>query len=201
MCPDSARQNAVSDISGPVWGCVLIGGKSTRMGTPKHLLERGGITWLELILARLQERTEKVVISGSGKIPDALHEIPVVQDVAGLQGPLAGILAVFREFPGVSWLVAACDMPDIDIPALDWLLSQRGPDVRAVLPDLNGNGMVEPLLAYYDRSCLDLLEKTASGGMMRPGSLVGSSGVKTPRPPGLLQSAWRNINSPVDLSG
>ena len=33
--------------NGPVWGCVLIGGRSRRMGRPKHLIEAGGCSWLE----------------------------------------------------------------------------------------------------------------------------------------------------------
>ena len=184
---------------GQVWGCVLIGGKSTRMGTPKHLLESNGVTWLELILSRLQERTEKVVISGKGAIPGSLQDITVVHDIPDLQGPLAGILALFQKYPGKSWLVAACDLPDIEVAALDWLLGYRGPDVRAVLPDLNGDGQVEPLLAYYDHSCLDLFEKAASSGLMRPGGLVGKPGVITPQPPVVIRSSWRNVNSQEDL--
>lgn len=199
MFSPAGRPQNIPQPSGPVWGCVLIGGKSTRMGTPKHLLERGGVTWLELIVSKLRERTGLVVISGSGKVPAALHGIPVVRDIPGLQGPLAGILGIFRSFPGVSWLVAACDMPDIEVEALDWLLGQRGPDVRAILPDLDGDGKVEPLLAYYDQRCLGILEKIASTGVMRPAGLVGCAGVITPQPPVSLRSAWRNLNSPEDV--
>lgn len=184
---------------GPVWGCVLIGGKSARMGTPKHLLKRDGVTWLELILSRLQERTRQVVISGKGSVPDTLHDIPVVDDISGLQGPLAGILAILRRYPEKSWLVVACDMPDIEVEALDWLLGQRGPGIRAILPDLNGDGLVEPLLAYYDYTCLDILETIASGGLARPGGLVGRTGVITPQPPVSLRSSWKNINLQEDL--
>ncbi len=186
---------------GPVWGCVLIGGRSSRMGRPKHLLEVDGLTWLELIAGRLRERTEQVVISGGGHIPMSLRDYPVVPDIAGMEGPLAGILAVFRRYPGVSWLVAACDMPGLTASALEWLLEQRGPGVRAVLPDLHGNGLVEPLLAYYDQSCRELLEETVAEGSPRPGRLAGKPGIRTPRPPAPLHSSWRNINSPDELKG
>ena len=31
----------------PLLACVLIGGKSSRMGQPKHLLNQAGCSWLE----------------------------------------------------------------------------------------------------------------------------------------------------------
>lgn len=183
----------------PVWGCVLIGGKSVRMGFPKHLLERQGVTWLEVIVKKLRECTEQVVISGEGTIPKSLHDIPVVKDVEGVVGPLAGILAVMRKYPDVSWLVTACDMPDIKTAALDWLLGHLVPGITAILPGLNDDGLVEPLLAYYDKSCIKLIERIVEQGSLRPGSLVGHKGVLTPRVPAALHSSWRNVNFPEDM--
>ena len=78
-----------------------------------------------------------------------------------------GILAAFRAHPGVSWLVAACDLPDMEIDALRWLLAFRAPGVVAVMPDLAGDGRIEPLLAYYDDSCAHLLEAMAARGQRR----------------------------------
>lgn len=185
----------------PVWGCVLIGGRSARMGTPKHLLHRDGLTWLELIVRQLQGQVEQVVLVGQGEIPVSLARLPVVADAPGLQGPLAGVLAVFRHRPRVSWLVAPCDLPFLEREALEWLLGCRGPEVRAVLPDLMGKGQIEPLLAYYDCSCRDLLEELAAGGQNRLSGLAGRRGIVTPQPPVHLRSSWRNLNRPEDLDG
>ena len=67
----------------PVWGCVLIGGKSSRMGTPKHLLETAGRTWIERTVAVLRGRVEQVVIAGAGALPAALAEMIRVDDEIG----------------------------------------------------------------------------------------------------------------------
>ena len=113
-----------------VWGCVLIGGNSSRMGMPKHLIEHNGSTWLEIAVGKLREKVDNVVISGKGAVPASLAAVPVVQDVPELKGPLAGVLAIVRWKPDVSWLVTACDLPDLELEALDWLLSMRRPETR-----------------------------------------------------------------------
>ena len=186
-------------MADPVWGCVLIGGKSRRMGQPKHLLHQDGQTWIERTVALLRSRVEQVVVAGSGHLPASLAGVRRVGDVAGLGGPLAGILAAFRLYPEVSWLVAACDLPDMEEEALRWLLAHRGPGVLAVLPDLADDGRIEPLLAYYDRACRPLLEAMAASGQRRMQWLREVEGVLTPQPPLVLRASWRNVNTPQDL--
>jgi len=186
---------------GPVWGCVLIGGRSRRMGSrPKHLIHQGGYSWAERTVGVLLHAVEQVVIAGQGVLPSSLAALPRVADIAGLGGPLAGILAVFRAYPGVSWLVTACDQPDIEEEALRWLLACRQPGILAVLPDLNNDGRIEPLLAYYDQHCCHLLEEMATSGQRRMSSLRHAAGVITPQPPTNIRPCWRNINTPEDLA-
>jgi len=185
----------------PVWGCVLIGGKSRRMGEPKHLLEQNGHTWIERTVAMLRQKVEQVVIAGSGELPASLADVVRLDDVAELFGPLAGILAAFRGYPQVSWLVAACDLPDMQKEALQWLLEWRRPGVLAVMPDLDGDGRIEPLLAYYDQACRPLLEEMAASGYRRMNRLQAVPGVITPQPPLDLRICWRNVNTPEDLGG
>jgi molybdopterin-guanine dinucleotide biosynthesis protein MobB len=183
----------------PVWGCVLIGGKSSRMGSPKHLLQRAGKTWLEQAVANLATQVKQVVISGSGQIPETLSALPRVPDAPGLAGPLAGILAVMRWQPAVSWLVTACDLPDVEPESLQWLLEQRRPGRRAVLPDLRGTGQLEPLLAWYDFRCRPLLENIAASGSLRLHALAEQEGMYRAQPPAHLHGSWRNVNTPEEL--
>ncbi len=183
----------------PVWGCVLIGGKSSRMGHPKHLLDQNGLSWIERTVARLRQKVEQVVISGGGVLPSALAGLPRVEDVPGLSGPLAGILAAFRKYPEVSWLMVACDLPDMEEAALQWLLDCRQPRVLAILPELAGDGRIEPLLAYYDHACGSLLEEMVIKGYRRMSRLQTAPGVITPQPPPHLRTSWRNVNTPKEL--
>ena len=192
-------KNTRLDDDWPVWGCVLIGGRSRRMGRPKHLIEAGGCSWLERTVLLLGQCVGRVVIVGPGEVPSALAATERLADAEGAAGPLAGILAAFRAHPGISWLVAACDLPDMEIGALHWLLACRAPGVVAVLPDLAGDGRIEPLLAYYDHGCAHLLEAMAAAGQRRMNRLREAPGVITPQPPAHLRGSWRNVNTPEEL--
>ena len=81
----------------PVFGCVLIGGKSRRMGYPKHLIQKNGKPWIqrtvELLeqtrhsgtsLSRDQGRQRADVLSGSQSTGGAAHRQAVPD--ARLQG-------------------------------------------------------------------------------------------------------------------
>ena len=46
-----------------VFGCVLIGGKSRRMGYPKHLIETNGKTWIQRTVEVLEPLTSQVVVA------------------------------------------------------------------------------------------------------------------------------------------
>ena len=186
--------------SNRVWGCVLIGGRSSRMGTPKHLIVQDGLAWIERTVTLLHKMLGQVVIAGAGDVPLSLQDVVRVPDASGVGGPLAGILGTMRAFPDVSWLVVACDQPDMREEALQWLLDCRGAGVLAVMPDISGTGRVEPLLAYYDRLILPVLEEMASGGHRRMNRLQSVPGVKTPTPPSHLHDSWHNINTPYDLA-
>lgn len=184
----------------PVWGCVLIGGKSRRMGRAKHLLEQGGQTWIERTVRLLSAAVEQVVIAGSGDLPQSLADMPRVEDVPEIGGPLAGILAAFRNYPQVSWLMVACDLPEMEAAALQWLLEWKRQGMLAVMPDLAADGRLEPLLAYYDRRCRPLLETMAASGQRRLSHLGSMDGVITPQPPSSLRHCWRNVNTPQELA-
>lgn len=184
----------------PVWGCLLIGGKSTRMGRPKHLIEDGnGTTWCEKIAATLSEHTSEVLLSGEGEIPESLGNLPRLTDVSGVQGPLAGILAALRWKTDVTWLVAACDLPGITDESVAWLLGSRTPGVWGTVPLHPETKKKEPLFAHYDFRSRVLFEEIIRKGSMRPNEICQSNRVESPAVPMNLLSSWRNCNTPLDL--
>ncbi len=185
--------------AGPLLACVLIGGKSSRMGCPKHLLTQAGRFWLEHTVAVAAAQVDAVLLAGSGKIPPSLTHLTRLRDATGVHGPMAGILAALRHHPGASWLILACDLPALHAEALAWLLAAMRPEDLALFPYLEERGQVEPLFACYRGPCLPHLERLAASGNWGLGQLRHVPGVRTVQIPPALRSAWRNINTPQQL--
>lgn len=180
----------------PVVGCILIGGKSTRMGHPKHLISRDGKTWLQRTASTLAQVTGDLVVVGQGELGEC--SLPRLPDIEGFSGPMAGLLSAMRTFPWQTILACACDMPEITVDALRWLLSQRRPGRRAVIPQVDGR--YQPLLALYDFRIFSACEAMASQRKWRLSSLAEMGGAYVVEPPPALCGTWRNVNSPEMLS-
>jgi len=177
----------------PVYAGVLLGGRSARMGRPKHLCRAGGATWLEHAVAAVRGRVAQVVLLGGGAVPARLRALPALPDAADGAGPLRGMRAALRWAPRAAWLFVPCDTPLFTADAARWLLSHRRPGVWAVLPRLPGATRPEPLPAYYDFRAARLLERAD-----RPRSLAAAPHVLQPVIPPALADAWRNVNTPAE---
>jgi molybdopterin-guanine dinucleotide biosynthesis protein A len=100
----------------PTLGLVLAGGLARRMGGgDKALIEIGGVTILERVLARLRPQCSGFVLNANGDPRRfASYGLPVISDdVPDFAGPLAGILAA------LDWAAA-------NIAAVEWVVSVPG---------------------------------------------------------------------------
>ena len=183
-----------------VCGCILIGGKSSRMGQPKHLLKNSdGLSWVEIQVAKLSKLASEVVLSGRGQVPGSLSHLKRIADPPNIEGPLAGILAAMRWHPEASWLICACDMPQIEQSSMAWLLGHRKPGIWGVVPMNPNTGKLEPLFAYYDQRCRYLFESLLTDGELRPSKIGENAKICTPKLPSSLASGWKNYNTPEEV--
>ena len=184
----------------PVYACILIGGRSLRMGRPKHLLGADtGISWIEQQMTVLEPLVQRVVVAGTGRLPPKLAELERLSDVPDVQGPLAGMLAALRWQPHACWLIVACDMPSISPEAIEWLLAQRLPGRHAIQPRLRTDAPVEPLLACYETQAIPTLETMVRQSERSPSRLSAHAPVHSPVIPESLAGCWRNVNCHDDL--
>ncbi len=199
-CLELVRRLNVLAEKRPVWACILIGGKSSRMGRPKHLIRgENGKTWLANSIDLLGHYVDGVVIVGRGAVPDSLGEIPRLPDVPGVVGPLAGILSACRWQPLVSWLLLACDMPLVNKEAVTWLLEKRRAENWGVVPILDQSERYEPLFAYYDYRSGALFEKQVLNGNLRISKVGADNKIFNPVVPLQLRQCWKNVNNPEQL--
>jgi molybdenum cofactor guanylyltransferase len=97
----------------PTLGLVLAGGLARRMGGgDKALIDIGGITILDRVLAGLGPQCTGIVLNANGD-PKRFSRfgMPVVaDDIPNFAGPLAGLLAgldwAAKNAPGVEWVVS-----------------------------------------------------------------------------------------------
>ena len=90
----------------PVYGLVLAGGQSRRMGTDKALLEHGGRSQLAHVVELLEAEVDRVFVSAR---PDQQDEpersrYELIVDRYEDMGPLAGILSAMEAYPDADWL-------------------------------------------------------------------------------------------------
>jgi molybdopterin-guanine dinucleotide biosynthesis protein A len=198
-----------SGVGTAIWGGVLVGGASRRMGEPKQLLRFRGVTLVERAVAALTAHMAGVALLGDGAVPEALAGLPRVADVelpvarggrGPGAGPLAGMLAALRWKPQAAWIFAPCDLPEIGPEAVAWLLAQRRPERWAVVPRPEPDGPVHAVFALYEPPARRLLEDLAAGGRRAPRRVAGDPRVAVVAPPAGLARAWRGVNARADLA-
>jgi molybdopterin-guanine dinucleotide biosynthesis protein A len=144
-------------------GVVLAGGKSSRLGEDKALLELGGDTLLARAVHALRPLTDDILIVANDPSkyePLGLPARLVSDDFPG-RGSLVGIYSGLRQTVHPCALVVACDMPFLNIALLRYMLGLvEGYDV--VIPQLDG--FLEPLHAVYRRSCLPAMHSLLDRG-------------------------------------
>ena len=173
---------------------MLAGGRSSRMGADKALLQVHGqsqLTWTADLLAPFcQEVLASVRIDQLESLaPSNLQLIPDQLEDAG---PLAGILAALELRPGNGWLVVACDMPWLDVTTLEQLVANR--DCSKPATAFITNKGPEPLCTIWEPGVLETLSNAMHKGRRSPRRILEQLSIQQliPENPGALLS----INTP-----
>jgi molybdopterin-guanine dinucleotide biosynthesis protein A len=177
----------VRDRAG-VTGALLVGGASTRFGSPKALARYEGET--------LAERGHRVLVQAFGeaivvgKAADGL-ELPfeVLDDGSDVRASMVGVTAALRLAGTEVVVVLPTDMPLVTADLLSTLADAvEGHD--AAVPQTG------PLPGAYRRSALPALERRIAAGDL---ALHAALGELRTRVVDLDATALRNVNEPGDL--
>jgi molybdopterin-guanine dinucleotide biosynthesis protein A len=142
-------------LADKIYGLVLSGGKSTRMGTDKGLIAYHGIPQRDHLYQLLENSCDKTFMSirkeQEAEISSTFNTI-VDEDV--FKGPFNGILSAHKKYPDVAWLVLACDLPLIDEKSLRELIETRKGSADATAFAQKENPLPEPLCAIWEPKAL-----------------------------------------------
>lgn len=142
-----------------LYGLVLAGGQSTRMGREKALLRYEEKPQWQNAKELLIDQCAEVYLSVNAE-QTAFKQEKTICDQFDAIGPLGGILSAMHTHPQKAWLVIACDMPFLSAQTLSTLIKNRSPQAQATV-FLNAENQLEPLCAIYEPSLQKQLTQAA----------------------------------------
>ncbi len=185
----------------PVWGLVLAGGESRRMGSDKALLLQNGESQLKRAVNLLEQYVDKVFVSARQNQADDAERARFEQVIDRYKdmGPMAGILSAMDANPEVGWLVMACDLPNVDGTTIAHLLESCSDNHPATAYRSTYDDLPEPLCAVYRPESRAIIDRFVADGIVCPRKILINSDTHLLTQPN--PAALHNINSPEDLAG
>jgi molybdenum cofactor guanylyltransferase len=139
-------------------GLVLCGGRSSRMGEDKSLINYNGEQQYIYSYKLLAKFCEKIYLSCNTSQAVEYDPLPCIVDKHNNQGPLEGIRNAFDYDPSTSWLIMPCDMPLIGEKEINLLINERSDETDAVCFK-DSSGDINPLLGIWEQPCGILLKE------------------------------------------
>jgi len=143
------------ELRDDIVGVILAGGKSSRMGTDKALLEFKGKPLIQHIAETLKSVFNHVIIISDYKEQYKFLSLPIYDDIYKNCGPLGGIHSAFVVSKNENIFIASCDLPFINSLAIHYLLDHHSQSEATMF---SINQRTQPLFSLYNRSCFLKLE-------------------------------------------
>lgn len=176
-----------------ITGIVIAGGRSSRMGQNKALIQYNGVRLIDNAIKMLINFTDIVLVSSNEELK--YIQYPIIEDEFDNLGPIGGLYSCLLASKTDCNLVIPCDVPNISVNLYRELLGdcEKYDAVIPVLPD----GKYEPLVACYNKSILPLIEDAIRAIDYKMVNLINRANVKFVRVDDTKQ--FKNINTPDDL--
>jgi molybdopterin-guanine dinucleotide biosynthesis protein A len=172
-----------------VAGALLVGGASTRFGSPKALAPFEGETLAERGHRTLAEAFGRVIVVG--KAADALPlPFPVEDDGSDVRAAIVGLAAALRLSGEEVVVVLPTDMPLMTADLLGSLADALG-DADAAVPQTG------PLPGAYRRAALPVLERRIGSGDLALHRALAELDTRVVQ---CDERLLANVNEPSDLS-
>jgi molybdopterin-guanine dinucleotide biosynthesis protein A len=183
----------------PLKALILVGGKSTRMGSDKAFLDYHGKPQYSFLADILRELDIETYISCRAEQADEfIDNQKVITDTFLDLGPYGAILSAFRHDPNAAWLVLACDLPLLDADTLQFLIEKRNTHKLATSfrsPE-SKEGFPEPLIAIWEPRAYPTLLQFLAQSISCPRKVLINSDIELLTPS--VATALMNVNTPEE---
>lgn len=142
----------------PLYGLLLTGGRSTRMGFNKALIRVHGYLLYKHLAGLLDMVCDKTLISCREEQISDFTGYPVVKDCYPSHGPVTGILSALEYDREANWLVIPVDTPNLTSSFLQAeLISRSQSTFDATVIREVASGSMQPLIAIYRPSSFSVM--------------------------------------------
>ena len=149
-----------------IYGLVIAGGESSRMGNDKSWLRYHGKPQLYHVFDQLAACTNQVVISCNKHQKNRIFPYyQVIVDKKSLEnkGPIAALLTAFSQYPETDFLVMATDYPFLLSSTLSNFAAFASQHQLCAFFNIRTH-YFEPLLAYYPKEIYPALKSFFENG-------------------------------------
>ena len=136
-------------------GIILAGGKSSRMGTDKGLIQLNGKTMIEHIIENLASLDIPIIIVSNNPVYEKFG-LPVYPDKIKDKGPVGGIYTGLLHSETEHNIVLSCDVPFVSKGLLTHLIENAAKHA-VVIPKLRDK--IHPLIGVYKKSTLETFKE------------------------------------------
>ncbi|MEL7144885.1 MAG: molybdenum cofactor guanylyltransferase [Bacteroidota bacterium] len=177
-----------------IYGLILTGGKSSRMGFEKYCINYHGLPQHLHLEKLLQQLNIAPYFSISSQQKQDFSSVKnTIIDQYDACGPIGGILSAMQCFPQASWLVLACDLPGIDTQHLHHLIDNQSEAYQVVTYQLHPDFYETTCTLYANNSINSLMDSlTNNKGSLQ--KALRQMKVRALKP--LTETALTNINTP-----
>ncbi|MGX7264264.1 molybdenum cofactor guanylyltransferase [Enterococcus crotali] len=135
----------------------MCGGKSSRMGFDKSLLQVDGEYMLLRSVAQLKRIFSNVLLvtNKQSKFPAIFSQVEILEDHYSEKGPLGGLVTALETVKTQHLFLLACDIPNLNSTLIQRMANYcEAYDVVICEQDKR----LEPLFAFYRTTCLPVLQ-------------------------------------------
>lgn len=139
-----------------ITGVILAGGKSSRMGVNKALLQLGGQKIIERTVELMCAIFSEVIIITNTPEEYKFLDLPLFEDIYKWKGPLAGIHSALMHSDVEEVFILSCDVPLMSREMIEYIVNYK---TNKLIRICEADGNLHPLAGVYSKKILDALEK------------------------------------------